>query len=361
MPLLRTVLAFAAAAVALIAAVPILLVVVPLWVVSLATRAGARLARSESASFEQLTEYDPELGWTPRANLDTFHAQHVNVDVFHVRTGPDGWRGSVALQDSDIAVFGDSFAAGYGVGEREFFADLFRTPRIKSMGIGGYCQVQQLLWMKRLAGSLQQKLVVWFIYYGNDLYDNLTPDMQGYRKPFVREHRASGEWEIVSSHITPTPWPIVTPSRLAGHHYYARLADLCSDTFLSRRAYSACEFLLRAGQKVCEEAGAELVVMSVPDPLQISPDGSRHLATLGGNPETFDAGYPDRCVEAICRRLDLEFVRGGSFLEAGDYLAGDCHWNARGHRRVAGALRRLYESRRSRVGGDSLTSMPVLE
>jgi hypothetical protein len=70
---LRTALAFAAAPIALIATIPILLVVLPLWAVSMATRAGARLVRSESVSFEQLTEYDSVLGWKPRPNLDTFH------------------------------------------------------------------------------------------------------------------------------------------------------------------------------------------------------------------------------------------------------------------------------------------------
>jgi hypothetical protein len=348
MSFLRTVLAFVAAAVALAAILPILAVVLPLLAISIATRAGARLGRPKSASFEQITDYDPVLGWKPRPNLDALHAHNANVNAFRIKTGPDGWRGRATLEDSDIVVFGDSFAAGYGVGDRDFFAELSHTPRIKSIGIGGYCQVQQLMWMRRLAPALKGKLVVWFVYYGNDLYDNLAPDMQGYRKPFLREHGTAGEWEIVSTHIDPTPWPILAPSRKAGHHYYPRLADLCSDTFLSSRAYGACEFLLREGLKVCDEVGADLVVMTIPEPLQISSGGCRYLESLGAR--AFDPTYPDRRLEEICTRLDLGFLAGASFLDEGDYLAGDCHWNERGNRRVAAALHALYASRRSTAG-----------
>ena len=255
------------------------------------------------------------------------------------------------MHESDVVAIGDSFAAGYGASDRDFFANLCASPRIKALGVGGYSQVQELLWLKRLAPSLQGKLVVWFIYYGNDLYDNLCPEMRGYRKPFVRESGEDGEWEIVSSHVGPEPWPIVSHSRMGGGHYLPRLADLCSDTFLSKRAYSACEFLLREGQKVCQEAGAELVVLSIPEVSQLSPKGHSQLKLLGGD-KTFNPDYPDLQLKAICRRLGLEFMPGRSFLEVGDYLSYDCHWNKRGNRRMAEALQRLYASKRG-GGGES--------
>ena len=175
------------------------------------------------------------------------------ADLFQLKTDSDGWRGKATLHESEIVVFGDSFAAGYGVDERHFFANLHRQPKIKSIGIGGYSMVQELLWMKHLAPQLRGKLVVWFIYHGNDLYDNLSPDLRGYRKPFVRERRQNGDWEIVSSHVSRDQWPVVTRIRLEGQHHLAKLAEICSDTFLAERAYGACAYLIRSGEQICEK------------------------------------------------------------------------------------------------------------
>ena len=342
MSLLRIILAFASALLGLILVLPFVLLVIPLWALSVATRAGARLFRPAHVTMDQLMEYDPTFGWKPRPNLDT---HHLNVDFFQLSTDADGWRGKVDWRESDVVAIGDSFAAGYGASDRDFFANLCASPRIKALGAGGYSQVQELLWLKRLAPSLQGKLVVWFIYYGNDLYDNLCPEMRGYRKPFVRESGEDGEWEIVSTHVRREPWPIVTHSRMGGDHYLPRLADLCSDTFLSKRAYSACEFLLREGRKVCHEADAQLVILSIPEVSQLSIKGHSQLKSLGGD-ETFNPDYPDLQLKAICGRLGLEFVPGRSFLDLGDYLSYDCHWNNRGNRRMAEALQKLYASRR---------------
>ena len=342
MSLLRIILAFASALLGLILVLPFVLLVIPLWALSVATRAGARLFRPAHVTMDQLMEYDPTFGWKPRPNLDT---HHLNVDFFQLSTDADGWRGKVDLRESDVVAIGDSFAAGYGASDRDFFANLCASPRIKALGAGGYSQVQELLWLKQLSPSLRGKLVVWFIYYGNDLYDNLCPEMRGYRKPFVRESGEDGEWEIVSTHVRPEPWPIVTHSRMGGGHYLPRLADLCSDTFLSKRAYSACEFLLREGRKVCHEAGAQLVILSIPEVSQLSIKGHRQLKSLGGD-KTFNPDYPDLQLKAICGRLGLEFVPGRSFLDVGDYLSYDCHWNNRGNRRMAEALQKLYASRR---------------
>ena len=350
MSLLRIILAFASALLGLILVLPFVLLVIPLWAISVATRAGARLFRPAHVTMEQLMEYDPTFGWKPRPNLDTYH---LNVDFFQLSTDADGWRGKVSLHESDVVAIGDSFAAGYGASDRDFFANLCASPRIKALGVGGYSQVQELLWLRRLAPSLQGKLVVWFIYYGNDLYDNLCPEMRGYRKPFVRESDEDGEWEIVSTHVGPEPWPIVSRSRMDGGHYLPRLADLCSDTFLSKRAYSACEFLLREGRNVCQDAGAELVILSIPEVSQLSPEGHGRLKSLGGD-RTFNPDYPDLQLKAICRRLGLEFMAGRSFLEVGDYLSYDCHWNKRGNRRMAEALQRLYASKR----GDGASAEP---
>jgi hypothetical protein len=336
MSVIRIVLASIAAVIGIILVIPVCALVLPFWIISTLTRTVSRLIEPRFLTVDKLIEYDSLFGWKPRPNLDT---HHLSVDLFHLRIQADGWRGRSTLQESDIVVFGDSFAAGYGVSERHFFANL--QLRIKSIGIGGYSMVQELLWMKHMATQLRGKLVVWFIYHGNDLYDNLTPELFGRRKPFVRERGHSGDWEIVSSHLSSELWPIVTKDRMDGLHFIPRLAELCSDTFLAKRAYSACQHLIHMGEQLCNEAGALLVVMTIPDPHQLTPQGQQRLRDLGGNSRSFDPFYPDQQIELACGRFGVPFLAGTSFLDESCYKANDCHWNAKGNRRVADMLARL--------------------
>src|SRR5262245_54667013 len=361
MDITRAILAFVAAVAGLLVVVPVVLMALPLVIIGTGTRLLARLFEPAYATRDQLIEFDPVFGWKPRANLNTYHLM---ADLFRIRTDQHGWRGRSTVAESDLVVFGDSFAAGYGVDEERIFANLTARPRIKPIGIGGYSMVQELLWMKELAPSFRGKLVTWFIYLGNDLYDNLSPELRGYRKPFVREIPDSGDWEIVSSHITPERWPIVPRAR-QGHIHMATLAEICSDTFLAQRAFRACEFLIRTGKRVWDAAGAGLIVLSVPDPHQLSRDGHRYLASLLPASRSIDPNAPDRSIDAICQSLGVRYVSGQRFLDLGCYKTNDCHWNERGHRDVAVVLTELYDSwirqartadRRNALGVDSIST-----
>jgi hypothetical protein len=343
--MMRTVAAWAGAFVGLVLLTPVIVAAALLWVISACTRACARLFEPAYMTRDQLIQFDPVFGWKPRPNLRT---HHLMGDLFRISTDVQGWRGRSTLEESDIVVFGDSFAAGYGVSDEQLFADLNSGLHIKPVAIGGYSMVQALLWMEDLAHGLRGKLVVWFVYLGNDLYDNLSPELRGYRKPFVREHKPAGGWEIVSSHITSERWPIVARAR-KGHIHMATLGELCSATFLAERAYGACEYLIRRAQRVCEDVGADLVVFTVPDQHQLSRDGHEYLKSLRPDLEEFDADLPDRRIAAICGTIDLPFVASKQFLDLSCYKTNDCHWNELGHRKVAAKLAELHASRKAGV------------
>jgi hypothetical protein len=343
--MMRTIAAWAGAIVGLVVLAPVIVAAAVLWLISACTRACARLVEPAHLTRDQLIQFDPAFGWKPRPNLRT---HHLMGDLFRITTDVQGWRGRSTLAESDIVVLGDSFAAGYGVSDEELFADLNSGLRIKPVGIGGYSMVQTLLWMEELAHTFSGKQVVWFVYLGNDLYDNLSPELRGYRKPFVREHRAAGGWEIVSSHITNEKWPIVARAR-KGHIHMATLAELCSATFLAGRAYDACEYLIRRAQRVCAEVGADLVVLTIPDQHQLSQDGQDYLKSLRPELEQFDADLPDRKIASICRAIDVPFIAGKGFLDLACYKTNDCHWNGLGHRKVAAKLAELYASRKSGI------------
>jgi hypothetical protein len=338
---MRTLIAFVASAAGTLLLIPVLILVAPFWVIAACTRAVARMWEPDHLTRDQLIQFDPVFGWRPRPNLDTYHLMG---DLFRIRTDAHGWRGRSSLAASDLVALGDSFAAGYGVSERHLFANLCKQPRVKPIGIGGYSMVQELLWLKALAPSLRGKLIVWFVYFGNDLFDNLSPELRGYRKPFVRECRGTDQWEIVSDHVSAEKWPIVERSRKVDIHMRT-LSELCADTFLARRAYHACDFLVREAQQICVAAGADLVILTIPDPNQLTVDGRTFLASLRPDAADIDAELPDRMFAAIGQRTGISVIHGASFLDVNDYKTNDCHWNERGHRAVAAMLTRVFEQR----------------
>jgi hypothetical protein len=308
----------------------------PFWVVAAMTRALSRRFESRVIPWKQVIDFDPIVGWKPKPNLDVYCS--FQVENFHVRTDDQGWRGKTTLEKSDVVVFGDSYAFAYGVDDEDaFFCGSNGNLRIKSVGCPGYNMVQELLWMRRLAADLSGKLVVWFIYYGNDLYDNLLPNLDSYRTPFVRQ--VNGTWEIVDSHVNLRPWPCNADNKF-------RLKQKWHTTFvngsLSQRAYSACEYLLSQGKDLCDRANFKLAVVSIPCLSQLSQTNWLRTMSRFGDPKTFDRGLPDQIISEICSELRLPFIAGKDFLSAQDHILGDGHWNSQGHRRIAAAIQDIY-------------------
>jgi hypothetical protein len=101
--------------------------------------------------------------------------------------------------------------------------------------------------------------------------------------------------------------------------------------------------LLAQGAEVCRQAGARLVIMTIPDPLPLSEKGLARLYAHGADAKSFDPALPDRRIREICERLGLPFVAGKTYLAAQDYKEHDDHWNATGHRRVAEVLSQIHQ------------------
>lgn len=304
---------------------------IPFLVVAAAVAAIARRITGQTTPWQDLVEYIDEIGWKPKGGLVAYGADN-NGDPFALTTDPSGWRGPADLAESDILAFGDSFAFGFGAGDADFFGADGRTPKVKAIGAPGYNMVQSLLWMNRLAAQLRGKTVVWLIYPGNDLEDNLSPQMESYRTPFVRE-TTNGSWEIVTAHVNPEPWPF----RLRRTNAQGFL-QICRPSLLGTRAYKACAYLIEEAMHLCRAAGARLVIVTIPD---LSPMQTKKFAQLLADAaiKEFDPTLPDERIAEICARFDLPFVPLADVLDVGDYLVNDVHWNARGHRRVAQALR----------------------
>jgi len=330
----------ARAFVALPVAAVVLVVTLPLWILWLVLGGVAELARvvhhrlePRPVPWDQVIEFTPELGWQARPNLDTAaRADH----VFRFTTDEHGWRRTRDFEDSDVVVFGDSFAFGWGIEDRDHFANVevrtgrTRCPvRIKAVGMVGYSLVHELIVMRRVRERLAGKIVVCLVYVGNDILANLNPHVGPYRAPYVRQ-QVSGEWQIMSDLVTQEPWP--WPNWPSDEQDYA---ELCCEGARSRRAYQACEHLLGEAKEICDGVGARLVVALVPNLSDFDRDT---LASIAPDPASFDPERATREISAACARLDVGFVSFRDSLERRHYKTSDLHWNEAGNRRVAEVL-----------------------
>lgn len=312
--------------------VPIILAALPFWTVALITRGLSRITEPRYVSWQDLIDYEPTIGWKPKPNLNSHYEVHRD-DVFHVITDDQGWSGSTSIPESEILVFGDSFAFGYGTNAGSSFAEFTPSAKVKAIASNGYNMVQEALWMERLSQQLKEKLVVWFIFLGNDLHDNLLPNMLHYRMPFVRRTDKSGGWEIVTSHVSPNKWPF------SGKRDYKReIAEICVAGDVSSRIYSACEFILERGAQICLQSEATLAVVTIPSAYMMR---RADMETLSSYRDGIDFDRPDREIRAMCARLNVPFVAAKEVLNQRDYKRFDSHWSQSGHRKIGRLLSKL--------------------
>lgn len=323
--------------VGLVLVLPAALILAPFLGVSWLVRTLSRLGRRQrlSVPWQELVDYEPEIGWRPKPDLDVYGRAD---DVFHLTTDRDGWRGVVPLEEADVVVVGDSFAFGHGADDERMYAAFTGDVGIKAVGSDGYDMTHGLLWMERLAPHLQGKLVVWFVFYGNDLWENLLPAMGHYRKPFVRPIADSDDWEIATEHVGPDPWPFG-----GSRNYHEPLAEICcEDSELQVRVARSCGYLIQRAQRVCAETGASLAVVGIPDRVQLTRRGVAKLRRLAPKDGTVDVTLTDQMLRRACDQSGVTFVPLSEHLTARDYLIQDIHWQPSGHRKVGRILRNLW-------------------
>jgi hypothetical protein len=350
-PFGRLVLAIATALICLFLLLPVFVVVGVLYLFVISVRSLGRLLEPRFAPWTELMTFDPALGWKPRPNLDA-HYLAWRDDVFHVVTDGDGWPGARSVEESPMVVIGDSFAFGYGVDWGRSYAELNGKLPIKSLGAPGYSMVHGVLLIEQLGQRLAGKLVVWFVCLENDLEDNLGPALLRYRSPFAK--RTVNGWEIADRHVTSKPWHCSEWGRRR------LLPNLCVPGPIPERAYAAADYLVGRAAAACQKAGAHLVLLTVPDPTQLTPAGRATLAARSGQPELFDENVPDRRLAESCQRFGVTFIAGKDHLSHREYKRIEAlHWNERGHRLMSDVLGDLYESFESGLLAAKAQSVPA--
>lgn len=335
----RTILAAMISLVALILALPMIFLLSIFKLASFWVKTMGHLIEPRSVPWQAVIEFDSHLGWKPKSGLDVQCLAHFD-DLFQLHTDQEGWSGFTSLEASDVVVLGDSFAFGYGMDTRSCFFEINPNLKVKPLGAPGYSMVQPLILLDQLRHQLRSKLVVWCIFLENDLYDNLMSNFLHYKAPFIRDKNGTNQWELVTEHIDPTRWH--NTGRLRG--YLTILAKLCRPGKFSRRVYSGCEFILKTGQDLCHQAGAELVVLTAPSVQQLAKVGLASLSSrLEGEP--IDPDFPDQRISEICDSHGIHFVAGKKLLDARDYKrAEQIHWNKRGHKKISDLIANLYQA-----------------
>lgn len=144
----------------------------------------------------KINEFDPELGWWPRAaqayyRSDAYygHFNYYNAARMPVAKGQE--RSRPDPDTPTIAFLGDSYVEGYYLPYEKTFVDLvdraFPDHQVINLGVSGYNPAQYLLRARRdLPAYKVVQVVVGFFPY-NDVPAIDEPTMQGYARPVFGE------------------------------------------------------------------------------------------------------------------------------------------------------------------------------
>ena len=97
------------------------------------------------------------------------------ADRVTVTYDPRGYRNVATLTRADIVLIGDSYVEGAYVSDDEvvsgFLQARLRRP-VANLGVAGYGTAQELIVLERDALPFEPRVVIWFFFEGNDLYND---------------------------------------------------------------------------------------------------------------------------------------------------------------------------------------------
>ena len=327
-------------------------------------------------------QYDAELGWSHIPNsVGRLVTPEFDIEM---RISSQGLRDrEFALPKEQgvrrLLVFGDSFAAGWGVPvvagvSRQLETCLRRENEkvdVANFGIAGYGTDQALLLFDKRGARFEPDEVLLF-FYGNDLWNNAARKGIGAERGFKPYFKAHKDGRLALAGV-PVPKSAFwdrdrreLPSRLdrylASHWHIYKLGQNAlrpevpkgqQQIFYEglygrdeeRRFSPAWELtgrILQAFKASVERHGARLTIVYVPSIVQVEEDDWRTKRDLHGLVGDFDLHKPNEQLARFATRYGLQVVdlldefrtRAKSEIL---YLR-DSHWNARGHALAAERL-----------------------
>ena len=152
---------------------------------ALAAEVGLRSLRQHIESSDRLGSglfrYDPRLGWRLTPGWSGNH-RHYDYEAVYSVDGRGLRRGAgdpASTGDAPVlAVLGDSFTFGFGVGDEETFPArlherLAPDVTVLNIAVPGYSTDQQALYLEDRVEAFKPRWIVVVVYLGNNLLDNM--------------------------------------------------------------------------------------------------------------------------------------------------------------------------------------------
>lgn len=335
---------------------------------------------------------DDRLGLRLRENA---HGRFSSEGMSQVRINAAGFRDRERARAKPpgsfrIAVLGDSYVEALQVDLENTFPALLerrlngcgafggKPVEVLNFGVSSYGTAQQLLTYRHFASKYSPDLVLSAFFTGNDVRNNSRDVEPDKLRPFFvaegdalvedRSFATSSEFQRRTNRLrvlldrlrvlrvvqvvyfvkdrVQLPATAQPPKPANGEMFEAGLddevyAEPTSPAWLD--AWVVTEQLLAQMSKEVKAAGAKLVVVSLSTGIQVHPDpqARRRFLSLRGLSDLF---YPDRRIESIAARLNVESImlapelqkiaeREKTFFHGfPNTRMGTGHWNEAGHR-----------------------------
>jgi hypothetical protein len=281
-----------------------------------------------------------------------------------------GYRNASALTRADVVLIGDSYVEGDYVSDDQIvsrFLEAHLGRPVANLGVAGYGAAQELVVLERDGLPLAPRVVIWFFFEGNDLYNDhdfentmlVAPDVRAagwtrrhgwWRRSLIRNTHA---WLRVQLHpLVPSQCPhfgTVTVGPQRGQRMFFAPDGALPWTDFERRRWDRAQHTLREAARVTQERDARLLLVYVPTKFRVFrdlievPAGSE---LRGWTPWPLPDLFLRFCREGGLACVDLTGVLGDAVRDGGmPYPVVDSHWSPEGHRRVARGLAEILESR----------------
>jgi hypothetical protein len=273
-----------------------------------------------------------------------------------------GYRNTTDMERASIVLIGDSFVEGWYVSDEQTVASRLAhrlAQCVANLGVAGYGPMQEVRVLKGDALGKKPKVIAWFFFEGNDLYDDHS---------FERFLAAPQHWELEANNwqrrsftINAARWirrwtHSIVPNRAPfwaiplGHGrsskqiYFVGYGAVPWTEYEEGR-WERAQKSFRDGIEVARASGVEIILLYVPIKFRVyrqfitipphSPMRSWDVWPLPQKFEEFCRSVSVPCVD-LTDRLQ-QAVREGVDV----YAFNDTHWSSEGHAVVAAELDRV--------------------
>jgi hypothetical protein len=280
-----------------------------------------------------------------------------------------GYRNAIELDRADVVLIGDSYVEGSYVSDDQTLSSLLRARiarPVANLGVAGYGTAQERIVLDRDAMPLQPRVVIWFFFEGNDLYNDYlfesiqvaaretgaTPwtERHGWwRRSFVRS--AYPQLRLMLYPLVPRHCPHFGTVATGPHRgervlFWPEAAAPWGE--FERDRWDRAQHFFREGARTARERDVNLLLVYVPIKFRVYRD----IIELPPGSEVRDWALwplPDLFAQ-FCRTegltcLDLtELLRDSVRAGGMPHAPTDSHWNPEGHRLIARALQERLTS-----------------